>query len=188
MGPIISILVEQQPSKIGTFERSCVQDSLFLAVQIVALDLQIQLERAAGAGQNEGSGNNGGEQNEGNDDNNDNSSDNNSNNKSVLLSTLQLAFDKKKQFYKGSKGQWNVNHMHGLPEVRIKTIAKFKSSQGFVLLNKYIRLKASTSKSKSATADPSGEFPNLETLRSNCASTSPYSYSICLNFLKHIRP
>ena len=45
MGPIISILVEQQPSKIGPHERTCVQDSLALAVVIVALDLDIQLKR-----------------------------------------------------------------------------------------------------------------------------------------------
>ena len=43
MGPIISILVEQQPTKIGPHERSCVQESLALAVIIVARDLEIQL-------------------------------------------------------------------------------------------------------------------------------------------------
>lgn len=45
MGPIISILVEQQPSKIGPHERTCVQDSLALSVALVALDLEIQLKR-----------------------------------------------------------------------------------------------------------------------------------------------
>jgi len=45
MSQIISILVEQQPSKIGPHERQCVQDSLALAVVIVAQDLDIQIHR-----------------------------------------------------------------------------------------------------------------------------------------------
>eukprot|EP00934_Nitzschia_sp_Nitz4_P006718 Nitzschia sp. Nitz4//scaffold30_size153850//93671//103110//NITZ4_002785-RA/size153850-augustus-gene-0.62-mRNA-1//1//CDS//3329547285//6708//frame0 len=45
MQPIISILVEQQPAKIGNLEKSCVEDSLALAVSIIALDLDIQLRR-----------------------------------------------------------------------------------------------------------------------------------------------
>ncbi len=45
MQPIISILVEQQPSKIGPLERNCVQESLSIAVIIVSRDLEIQLQR-----------------------------------------------------------------------------------------------------------------------------------------------
>ena len=45
MAQIVGILVDQIPSKIGNYERECVQDSLALAVQIVALDLEIQIER-----------------------------------------------------------------------------------------------------------------------------------------------
>jgi ubiquitin carboxyl-terminal hydrolase 9/24 len=44
-GSIVGILAEQQPSKIGPHERSCVQESLLLGVQIVADDLKIQTER-----------------------------------------------------------------------------------------------------------------------------------------------
>lgn len=46
MQPIISILVEQQPSKIGPHERNCVQESLTLAVIIISRDLEIQLQRS----------------------------------------------------------------------------------------------------------------------------------------------
>lgn len=45
MQPIISILVEQQPTKIGPLERNCVQDSLALAAIIVSRDLEIQQRR-----------------------------------------------------------------------------------------------------------------------------------------------
>lgn len=45
MQPIISILVEQQPTKIGPHERNCVQESLALAVVIISRDLEIQLGR-----------------------------------------------------------------------------------------------------------------------------------------------
>ena len=45
MQPIIRILVEQQPTKIGPHERNCVQESLALAVVIISRDLEIQLGR-----------------------------------------------------------------------------------------------------------------------------------------------
>lgn len=45
MQPIISILVEQYPAKIGLHERNCVQESLTLAVIIISRDLDIQLRR-----------------------------------------------------------------------------------------------------------------------------------------------
>lgn len=45
MNQIISILVDQTPSKIGSHERSCVQDSLRLATTIIAKDLEVQLSR-----------------------------------------------------------------------------------------------------------------------------------------------
>ena len=48
MRPIISILVEQQPTKIGPHERSCVQESLTFAVIIISRDLEIQLQRKGG--------------------------------------------------------------------------------------------------------------------------------------------
>lgn len=123
VSPIISILVEQQPAKIGTHERNCVTDSLSLAVNIVALDLEIQIERQK---------------------------------VSVLIDTLQLAFDKRKQFYRGNKQSqqaWNVNHMQGLPEARIRTIERFRTRRGFQLLNRYILQKIGTT-----------DFPKLDTV------------------------
>jgi hypothetical protein len=49
MYQIISILVEQQPTKIGPLERKCVQESLAEAVSIVSKDLEIQCERGPSA-------------------------------------------------------------------------------------------------------------------------------------------
>lgn len=120
MGPIIGILVEQQPSKIGPHERTCVQDSLALSVAIVALDLDIQLKRKG---------------------------------ESKVLDVLSIVFNKKKAYYKGNKGQWNVNHMVGLPEVRLKMIERFRSESGFALLNRYMEERINTPL-----------FPRLESL------------------------
>jgi Ubiquitin carboxyl-terminal hydrolase len=105
MGPIIGILVEQQPSKIGPHERTCVQDSLGLAVAIVALDLEIQLQRKG---------------------------------ECKVLEVLSTVFNKKKAYYKGNKGNWNVNHLVGLPEIRLKMIDRFRQERGFALLNQYL--------------------------------------------------
>ncbi|KAL3923844.1 MAG: hypothetical protein SGILL_001410, partial [Bacillariaceae sp.] len=49
MAQIISILSEQQPSKIGPTERKCVQESMCEAIQVVSVDLQIQIERGPAA-------------------------------------------------------------------------------------------------------------------------------------------
>jgi ubiquitin carboxyl-terminal hydrolase 9/24 len=111
MVPIIGILVEQQPAKIGHHERNCVQDSLAFAVVIIAKDLEIQIQR-------------GGE--------------------SVLLVALSHIFNKKKAFYKGKQGTWNVNHLQGLPEVRLKMIERFRAAKGFGLLNMYLTRKIGT--------------------------------------------
>eukprot|EP00567_Pseudictyota_dubia_P007508 CAMPEP_0197442408 /NCGR_PEP_ID=MMETSP1175-20131217/8425_1 /TAXON_ID=1003142 /ORGANISM="Triceratium dubium, Strain CCMP147" /LENGTH=3192 /DNA_ID=CAMNT_0042972873 /DNA_START=42 /DNA_END=9620 /DNA_ORIENTATION=- len=48
MRPVISILLEQQPSKIGQMERGCVEESLRLAVMIVATDLKAKADAASG--------------------------------------------------------------------------------------------------------------------------------------------
>lgn len=99
---IISILAEQQPSKIGVHERNCVQESFMLAVRIVALDLDIQVQRRG---------------------------------VSKLLPTLSHVFNKKKAFYKGSKGaSCNPSHHHhlvGMPEVRLRALEKFRSEGAF---------------------------------------------------------
>ncbi|GAX26841.1 ubiquitin carboxyl-terminal hydrolase 9/24 [Fistulifera solaris] len=112
MSSIISILVEQQPSKIGIHERNCVQDSLMLAVRIVAEDLAIQVRRRG---------------------------------TSALLLTLSHALNKKKAFYKGSKGgSWNTNqhhHMVGMPEVRLRTMEVFRAEDGFRRLHDYLQMR-----------------------------------------------
>jgi ubiquitin carboxyl-terminal hydrolase 9/24 len=104
MQQIISILVEQVPSKIGSHERSCVQESLRLATTIIAKDLEIQLRRRG---------------------------------QSTLLEVVTLVFNRKKNFYKGNKGNWN-NHMSGLPEVRMGVIDLFLQVKGFALLHTYM--------------------------------------------------
>eukprot|EP00547_Thalassionema_nitzschioides_P005510 CAMPEP_0194205836 /NCGR_PEP_ID=MMETSP0156-20130528/5031_1 /TAXON_ID=33649 /ORGANISM="Thalassionema nitzschioides, Strain L26-B" /LENGTH=3092 /DNA_ID=CAMNT_0038932219 /DNA_START=10 /DNA_END=9288 /DNA_ORIENTATION=+ len=110
MKHIIGILVEQQPSKIGQHERSCVEDSLELSVAIIATDLKIQQKR---------------------------------NGEAVLLEVLALVFNKKKSYYKGSKG-WNVNHMSGLPEVRLRMIECFRQEGGFKSLAEYLNARIKT--------------------------------------------
>ena len=120
MSQIISILVEQQPAKIGPHERNCVQDSLALAVMIVSKDLEIQLQR---------------------------------NGECKFIETLSLVFNKKKAYYKGSKGNWNVNHLSGLPEIRRKTIERFRQEQGFKRLYRYMMERINTPL-----------FPNMDAL------------------------
>jgi hypothetical protein len=44
-GAILGILSGQNPMKISTIERECVQDSLHTGVLIVVVDLSIQLKR-----------------------------------------------------------------------------------------------------------------------------------------------
>ena len=69
------------------------------------------------------------------------------------MDVLGFAFNKKKAFYKGAKGNWNVTHMQGLPEVRLKTADRFRHKGGFALLHQYLLATAGTS-----------SFPKLETL------------------------
>ena len=104
MQQIISILVEQVPSKIGSHERSCVQESLRLATTIIAKDLDVQLRRKG---------------------------------QSNLLEVITLVFNRKKNFYKGNKGNWN-SHLSGLPEVRVGVIDLFLQSKGFALFYTYM--------------------------------------------------
>lgn len=104
MHQIISILVDQVPSKIGSHERSCVQESLRIATTIIAKDLEVQLQRKG---------------------------------QSNLLEVVTLVFNRKKNFYKGNKGNWN-NHMSGLPEVRMGVIDLFLHVKGFARLYTYM--------------------------------------------------
>ena len=110
MKHIIGILVEQQPSKIGQHERTCVEESLELSVLIIAKDLKIQQTRKG---------------------------------ESMLLEVLALVFNRKKSYYKGSKG-WNVNHLSGLPEVRLRMIEAFRGQGGFGALAEYLETRIPT--------------------------------------------
>jgi ubiquitin carboxyl-terminal hydrolase 9/24 len=110
MKHIIGILVEQQPSKIGQHERSCVEESLELSVFVIAKDIKIQQARKG---------------------------------ESQLLDVLALVFNRKKSYYKGSKG-WNVNHLSGLPEVRLRMIESFRHDGGFAALAEYLSSRIDT--------------------------------------------
>ena len=48
MRPVISILLEQQPSQIGQMEKSCVEDSLRLGVSIIVENLRLKADSSAG--------------------------------------------------------------------------------------------------------------------------------------------
>mmetsp|Transcript_43869 Transcript_43869/g.105841 ORF Transcript_43869/g.105841 Transcript_43869/m.105841 type:complete len:3072 (+) Transcript_43869:108-9323(+) len=111
MTPIIGILVEQQPTKIGAHERNCVQESLALAVSIVSIDLEIQIQQKG---------------------------------ECKLMDTLSLVFNKKKAYYKGNKANWNVSHLSGLPEVRLKMIERFRHEQGFTRFCQYMSERLNT--------------------------------------------
>lgn len=111
MKTMIGILLEQYPSKIGQHERGCVEESIKSAISIIAVDLNVQLQR---------------------------------NGDSSLLDVLEIIFSKKKAYYKGSKANWNVNHLSGLPEVRITMIDLFSQQKGFELLAKYMARRIGT--------------------------------------------
>ena len=119
MRPVISILVEQQPAKIGQMERNCVEESFDLAIVIIAKDIRIQLKR---------------------------------NGDCTVLDVLGMLFNRKKTYYKGTKGNWN-SHLSGLPEVRHKLIEKFRVEQGFTSLAEYLSMRVNTP-----------QFPSLDLL------------------------
>jgi len=60
---------------------------------------------------------------------------------STMLAVLALIFNKKWQFYKGSK--WK-NNMNGLPEVRMLLVDRFKSMHGFERLGAYLEARIGT--------------------------------------------
>ncbi len=129
MGQIVSILLEQQPLKVGQNERRCVQEALTLAVTIISNDLEIQIERGrrASGGPND-----------------------------VYCRTLDVLaciFCKKKPYYKGMKGSWNVNHLSGLPQTRLNLAETFLHERGFARLVEYMtdRIIRDDSGSSSAT-------------------------------------
>lgn len=75
----------------------------------------------------------------------------------MVLEVLSLIFNKKMQFYKGSKHNWN-NNMNGLPEVRMRLIEKFRSMRGFHHLGAYLD-------ARNANVDVAGVFPAYKTIK-----------------------
>ena len=107
MGQIVSILLEQQPGKVGPQERRCVSESLSAAISIISNDLDIQIKRgrryapAAGGNVNEA--------------------------ECKTLDVLACIFDKKKTYYRGPKTtHWNTAHLSGLPELRLDLVHAFQ--------------------------------------------------------------
>jgi len=111
MRPVLTILLEQIPQKIGQMEKTCVQESLLKGLMIAFEDLKLKTNPVAGD--------------------------------SVILDVLALIFNKKMQYYKGSKHNWN-NNMNGMPEVRTQLIEKFRSMRGFGHLGAYLEARVST--------------------------------------------
>lgn len=107
-GPVIGILAEQSPSKIGHHEHTCVQDSLALACLIVAKDLEIQLARKGECLLLE-----------------------------AVLSHAFSKKKNFYKGTKGV-WQQAVNPVAGFPEVRIRNIEKFRAASGFHLLYAYL--------------------------------------------------
>lgn len=144
-GPVVGILAEQAPAKIGPMERNCVQESFLHATLIVATDLSIQLARRLQQPQNQQQFLCGGE--------------------SLLLeSVLAQVFNKKKNFYKGHKGNgtvWQNNNnnnnamANGFPDVRLRNIEKFRAASGFKLLRAYLMERITNSISSSSILGPS---------------------------------
>ena len=128
MTQIVGILVDQYPSKIGSHEKDCVQDSLYLAIQIVALDLQLQNSSQSQTAQQP---------------------------HCRVLKTLEHSFNRRRNYYSPKKltnnqSSWAAQHhannnnsatatTAGLPELRIRLIHKFRQCNGFTAIAQYIQ-------------------------------------------------
>eukprot|EP00591_Stephanopyxis_turris_P012620 CAMPEP_0195508440 /NCGR_PEP_ID=MMETSP0794_2-20130614/1643_1 /TAXON_ID=515487 /ORGANISM="Stephanopyxis turris, Strain CCMP 815" /LENGTH=642 /DNA_ID=CAMNT_0040635399 /DNA_START=81 /DNA_END=2006 /DNA_ORIENTATION=- len=112
MKPVISILLGKQPSEIGQMENGYVEESLRLAVTIVAMDLEAKK-----------------------------GPDTNIMIECTVLETLSMIFNPKKTFYEGSKQESNVT-LNGAPEVRMQMIRKFWAIGGFAALATYLENRA----------------------------------------------
>jgi len=145
MKPVISILLEQHPQKIGMMERNCVEDSLRLALSIIETELKLKI------------------QNTGHTDISTSASTTTTTTSPpteeqqletyiAILDVLAMIFNKKKVYYKSNKmSSWNS----GLPEVRNNLVMKFKAKRGFYFLAQYLHTQASSMT----------YFPPLETMR-----------------------
>lgn len=149
MTKVISILLEQLPHKIGMMERNCVETSLKLSLSIIEEDLKLK----AGSSGEESDKICVSDNNTSNIINDDALMEDNLD-QCVVLDVLGMIFDKKKQFYKGSKLGWN-NNLNGLPQVRNDLVLKFRSHGNFGTLARYLHARAGKAET----------FPSLETIR-----------------------
>ena len=93
-----------------------------------------------------------------------------------VLDVLAMMFDRKKQYYKGTKlSGWNSS-MNGLPEICNNLVLKFWSRRNFGQLALYLDRRAgsdgssgssgtSTSTSRGGTSTSNGRFPSLDIMR-----------------------
>ncbi|KAL7573772.1 hypothetical protein ACA910_007801 [Epithemia clementina (nom. ined.)] len=120
MAQIVGILVDQIPSKIGNYEKECVQDSLALAIQIVAQDLEIQIERRGVCLVLK-----------------------------ALEHIFHKKKNYYKMKGNNNPSAWHHHQgagmNQGLPEVRIRMIHKFRQCNGFKFLSQYMRQTIGTS-------------------------------------------
>ncbi len=130
MRPIISILLEQVPHKIGQMERNCVEGSLKLALQIIEEDIKLKVVTDSPSPSST------------------TTQSTNAQNTFIdyppchVMDVLAMIFNKKKQYYKGSKvSSWN-NSMSGLPDVRNNLVTKFRSHGMFSYLGTYLHTRA----------------------------------------------
>lgn len=122
MNTIISILLEQQPAKIGQQERDCVEKSVRCALTIVRDDLEALANTDVG------------------------NSEASANSQLAVCTTLPVLhhiLHKKKVYYRGSKAQWSSNPA-AFPEVRNQMISTFKRLRGFTFLGIYLKERALT--------------------------------------------
>ena len=110
MQTIISILLEQNPNKIGPKERDCVEKSVRIALTIVRDDLEMLVT------------------------NDTNSSGNLE--PCATMGTLHHILQKKKLFYRSNKN-WS-NQQQGAPEIRLQMILTFKRLRGFYFLGLFM--------------------------------------------------
>ena len=115
MTTIISILLEQQPGKIGPNERDCVEKSVRIGLTIVRDDLEAMVAADGSATANDGhlQGCN-------------------------SLSTLHHILARKKTYYKSNKTNWS-SQPQGMPEVRTQMISTFKRLRGFHYLGLFLQ-------------------------------------------------
>lgn len=164
---IISILLEQQPMRIGPMEKECVDKSLRIALQVVKddLDYMNSLDRVISTSANASEENNqerqqlddgggdvdGGDYLGGSDQHMTAIACNDLPSSTSIrlrprpcptLFALSHIFNKKKVYYKAQSRQWhNGPSMGGLPELRNQMISVFRRINGLAALRTYMEIR-----------------------------------------------